>query len=420
MQQKKLVRLQRLLQNHKIADFRGVVVHKVKNLVPVIRACYDSFLPDDNVSMAWVFAIDGLFLLHLFQLTNTDSDQIPKVDSTKRLLAQDIMMVENQIPFMLLKEINEALHSSSPGSNDFSPSIYRSFSEIHSPLKLCPLSKAPTNHVHHLLHYMYHSIINNVPTPTFDSVHLPVPGRMTKILLPGIVNFVEQLPTDEIVRLYELAITSLHNFSSIGSGTTIPSASRLQSRAGFQFHSLPENGGGVESVYVNGNTIYLPPVTLESDSDVILRNLVAYETLMPHSDHHPLAEYASLMCGLIVDVEDVRVLKQHDIIRGELGEDEVAEIFVGMSGSILSSKIKSKSALQNMIVEVNKVYEGRPRIMAYLFLKKLAKWVLVFLTHIGSVVGGTWKIVAFVAGLVSLVMLTYKNYCDVYGCDKKN
>ncbi|KAK9062754.1 hypothetical protein SSX86_019944 [Deinandra increscens subsp. villosa] len=523
MQQKKLVLLQKLLQDHKINDFRGAVLDKVKKLVPVIRACYDTFLQDDNVSMAWVFAIDGLFLLNLFQ---TSAIKHPTLDPTKRLLAQDIMMVENQIPFLVLKEIHEALHSSSgtnfPPSefqsfsafhspplqenlvvenqipctvmkqsdevlysdllpsvhsqilpsvfqsfteihspqlqeqimgdnqipfmevedsvvhvlpymeveetrevvlylsgNNFSPSIFRSFSETHSPLELCSPSQAPT-HVEHLLHYMYGSIINNKPQLDDGIMTSAMPYHLNADFpsMSRVLNFLQKVPQEEIVKLYEQVVTSLHNFSS--NKTTIPSASELQRATRFRFHDLPKDEG-IENIHIEeNNMIYLPRVTLNNDSEVILRNLVAYETLMPHSDHFPLTEYMGLMCGLIVNAEDVKLLKKENIIKGELGEGEVVKIFVGMSGSIMSLKTKNKSKLQEVIDEVNKVYESRPRIRAYLLMRKLASWVLVGLTHIGSFVGATWKIVAFMISIVAVFMLTYQAYCDVYGCDKNN
>ncbi|KAJ0463006.1 hypothetical protein HanHA300_Chr14g0510401 [Helianthus annuus] len=456
MEQKKLVVLQKVLQYHKIKDFRLDVLDKVENLVPVIRACYEMFLQDDNVSLAWVSAIDGLFLLNLFE--TYDNKQV-KVNPTQRLLAQDIMMVENQIPFMVLKEIHEALNTSS-GTNfspsvfpslrseeddqlitassttfsldlpshsslTFSPSIFRSFSEIHSPLELCSPSNAP-NHVEHLLHYMYDSIINNDP---LKNIHIPVsstkPSVMSDYIPPlslsditnsisHVSNFLKKVPEKEIAQLYEQTVTSLQNFSK--HKITIHSASKLQGIAGFEFHDLPKDGG-VENVYMDDNNIYLPRITLNNDSEVILRNLVAYETLMPNSNRFPLNEYMGLMCGLIVNVEDVKLLKKDNIIKGDLGEDEVAKLFIGVSSSIMSLKTKKKSDLQEMIDQVNNVYERKPRIKAYLPVKKLANWLLVVLTTIGGFVGATWKIVAFMVSIVTVFMLTYQAYCDVYGCD---
>ncbi|KAK9080867.1 hypothetical protein SSX86_000009 [Deinandra increscens subsp. villosa] len=438
MQHQKLLSLPRVLKDHEIPDFRHNVLDKVEKLVPVIRACYETFLRDDDVTMAWVFAIDGLFLLDLFRTY----DRGNPVNKRLLLLAQDIMMVENQIPFMVLKEINQALHSSS--SDNFSPSIFRSFCEINSPLELCSRLQAPSS-VQHLLHYMYFSIINNrprppapsppspSPSPSPPSTHdnLPVVPIQQSLDIASVVetvidltHLIEKVPDKEIAQLYEQTITSLPEFST--TKTTIPSASKLVARAGFRFQDLPQDEG-IQHININGRSFYLPRITLNRDSEVILRNLVAYETLImldsDSDDYHPLiTEYMGLMCGLIVNVEDVKLLKKENIIKGDLGEDEIVKIFVEMSGGcMLSLKSKEKSKLQEKIDEVNKVYESRPMMkMEYLLFEKPANWVRVGLTRIGSFVGGTWKILAFMVSIVTVFMLTYQAYCDVYGCEKNN
>ncbi|KAI3797474.1 hypothetical protein L1987_32731 [Smallanthus sonchifolius] len=173
----------------------------------------------------------------------------------------------------------------------------------------------------------------------------------------------------------------------------------------------------------DGNNFYLPCLTLNTDSEVILRNLVAYEMLVPksyESDYYPLTEYMGLMCRLVVNVDDVKLLKKEKIIKGDLGNDEVAKLFVGMSSYILSLNTDQRTRLQGMIKLANDAYYSRPVMRAYLFLKKLANWLLVLLRPIGSFVGATWKIVAFMISIVTMLMLTYQAYCDVYGCDKTN
>ncbi|XP_076951968.1 putative UPF0481 protein At3g02645 [Bidens hawaiensis] len=378
-EQKKLMLLQRVLKDRKIKDFGLTVVDRVKKCVHVIRACYDMFLQDDDDSLAWVLAIDGLFLLDLF--TTYDRKQLEADSTNKRLLVQDIMMVENQIPYMVLKEIQEALNSS-PGTNtipsedemstcnNFSPTIFRSLCEIHTPLELCSDSQAPTHE--HLLHYMYHSIINNV--------------RLKP--LPSCTESITNISTNKI---------------------TIPSASKLRVRARFGFHDLLKDEG-IDDIYMDKNIIYLPIITWSNNSEVILRNLVAYETLIPGSSRGPLNEYMGLMCGLVVNTDDVKLLREENIIRGDLADDEVVKIFVGMSSSIKSMNTNEKSKLQDMIDKVNKVYESNPRIKASLFLNK----------HCGSFVGGTLKIVAYMISIVTMFMLSYQAYCDIYGGDKKS
>ncbi|KAL8189585.1 hypothetical protein R6Q57_029151 [Mikania cordata] len=508
MEQKKLGVIRKVLKDYEIKDYKLHVLDKVEKLVPIVRSCYDTFLQDDDDSLARIFAIDGLFLhnlLHTYnspieedneeyllflknkayeakrannefqlirlktddefrefvedQIVNVDEDplllrkeivvtadnqiqwenilhldhhqpKLPKIGPKKRSMAQDIMMVENQIPFMVLKEISNTLHSSSGSSShlivNLSPSVYRVFCEVHSPLKLCSKSQAPSS-VDHLLQYMYYSIVNNVHVEQpWDNLALSAHeiirpefhlAEVKESAIEEVYNFISKIPQKEIVQAYEQTVSMLETFTQ--TKTLIPSASKLHGEARFQFHSL-EKDQGIQNIHVQGNDIYLPSIDLKNDSEVILRNLVAYETLTVSSDSSvPLNEYMGLMCGLVKNNDDVKYLKSQNVITGDLGEDEVVKIFIGMTNSIATAKNKKKSKLQEMINEINKVYESGLRMKAYLLLKQLARSLLVVLRAIGSFVESSWKIVAFIVSIVSVFLLTSQAYCDVFGCGKK-
>ncbi|KAL8223446.1 hypothetical protein R6Q57_018921 [Mikania cordata] len=222
----------------------------------------------------------------------------------------------------------------------------------------------------------------------------------------------EKFPKDEIVKAYEKTISILETFTQ--TKPIIPSASRLHA-AGFRFYSLEEDKG-IQKIYVWEKEVYLPVFTLNKDSDVIIRNLVAYESLTSKSNSFLLAEFMVLMCALVVNVDDVQKLE--NVIKGDLPADEVVKLFTGMSGSISAMKSTEKSNFQETIDDIDNVYNSRLRMKTYLFMKKLAQWLPVGLKAIGRFVGSSWKIVTFVAGLVTMFLLTLQAYCDVYGCNK--
>ncbi|KAD2394282.1 hypothetical protein E3N88_41259 [Mikania micrantha] len=422
MEQKKLDVMQKVLKDNHIKDYELTILNNVKKVVPIVRSCYDMFLEHDDEHLTWVFAIDGLFLLNIFH--NYNQPELTEVGLKERLVAQDVLMVENQIPFLVLKEINEALYptsvvlkeideslcsssgGSSSSSNNFSYPIFHTFCTIHSPLKLCSKWQAPSN-VDHPLHYMYYSIVNNVSAvfhPCSDVVYLPYTNDCFEVL--------KKVPKDEIVKTYKQIISILETFTQ--SKPIIPSASNLHA-AGFTFHSLEEHQG-IKHTRVRRKEVDLPVVTLNKDSDVILRNLVAYESFTSNSNRFPLAEFMVLMCALVVNVDDVKSLD--NIIKGDLPADEVVKLFTGISGSIPAMKTTEESYFQKTIDDINRVYNSRQRMKPYLFLKGLALWLLVGLKGIGGFVESSWKIVAFILSLVSVLTLTAQAYCEFFGCGK--
>ncbi|KAJ0523803.1 hypothetical protein HanIR_Chr10g0497751 [Helianthus annuus] len=482
MEQKKLAVMRDTLQSFGVKNYDSFV-NDVRNFVPSVRSCYDMFLEDDDESLARIFAIDCFFLFNLFgNYNNPLSEHIPFLlnkafetrqsledvikktfypdgqipeavdnqnrwellregphrqnlvyDAKKRMVAKDILMVENQIPVMVLKFVVDCFNVSSPSSSssvdDFSPSVFRVFCEIHSPLKLCSKSQAPSS-VDHLLHYMYYSIVNNVKLsdePPKDDQRYKFPKPETPIdyqpdkvptktpTAGNLPNINSKIPQKEIVQAYLQTVSFLEAFSK--SKTLIPPASELHCKAGFHFHSLEENEG-IQDIRIDGKNIYLPTLTLNTDSEVILRNLVAYETVTANSDSFPLSEYMDLMCGLVTNKDDATYLKSQNVILGDMGAAKVARLFKGMSGSTSTMKTKGKSKLRLVIDEINKVYESRLRMKAYMLMKKIARWLLVVLMTIGSFVEYSWKIVAFMVSIITVFMLTWQSYCDFYGCDK--
>ncbi|XP_076938522.1 putative UPF0481 protein At3g02645 [Bidens hawaiensis] len=391
------------------------------------------FLQCDDNHLACLLAIDGLFLLNLFYTYNDQPEPL-EVGPKKRSMAQDIMMVENQIPFIVLKEIHEALYSTSCSSSHSSNyrltcSIFQTFCKIHSPLKLCSNSEGPSR-ADHLLHYMYFKIVNNVRrvVKSQEQPHEPQPRpqphskpqkaeeiKPQTRILEATYKLLESIPKNEIVEAYEQTISILETFCQSDQPVT-PSASTLHDKGGFRFHGMEEDCG-IKNIRISGTDVYLPVITLNKDSDVILRNLIAYEALTSKSTSFPLIEFMVLMCALVVNVDDVKRLK--NVIEGDLEAEEVVKLFTGMSSCLPATKMEEKSKMKGVIDEINKVYNSGLRMRAYLLLKKFAQWLLMVLRAIGGFVGSSWKIVAFILSLVTVVLLTLQAYCDVYGCGNK-
>ncbi|PWA77462.1 hypothetical protein CTI12_AA224580 [Artemisia annua] len=274
MEQKKLTVVQSVLQDRQINDFK-VVIEKIRKLVPLIRACYDMSLQDDDDTLAWVFAIDGVFLFEVIRKYNNDGIfHFPSI--------QDILMMENQIPFGVLKEIDDALMQPSSGTSTdlhyiFLQSKFQYFSLTHSPLDLCDISVAPTN-AKHLLDYMYQSIIKKAPLALVVP-QMGVPKIMTQTAEGGVADvfnkvsdFTNQIPKDEIVHIYKETLTILETFSQ--SKSPIPSASEYLQRDGIRFCNL-NSDQGIKNIYIDGEKFVLPSLTLNKDVEVVIAPLLS-------------------------------------------------------------------------------------------------------------------------------------------------
>nr|CAD1825714.1 unnamed protein product [Ananas comosus var. bracteatus] len=181
----------------------------------------------------------------------------------------------------------------------------------------------------------------------------------------------------------------------------IPSVSELVS-AGVKFVPAQENGmNGINFDAITG-VFTLPVVTLDANSEVILRNLVAYEASAVLKGPLFLARYTELMNGIIDTTEDVQILRQSEIIRNHLKSDkQVADLWNGMSRSI---RLTSVPQLDHVIKEVNMHHSRKMKVKVDKFLKKY--------------VFESWKILTLLAAIILLGMTALQAFCSVYTCNR--
>ncbi|KAK2413236.1 putative UPF0481 protein [Trifolium repens] len=182
---------------------------------------------------------------------------------------------------------------------------------------------------------------------------------------------------------------------------TIPSVTEL-SKSGVSFIATK---GDISTIRfdVKSTTFYLPTISLDINTEVFMRNLVAYEASTALG---PLvfARYTELMNGIIDTKEDARILREKGIILNHLKSDqEVANLWNGMSKSI---KLTRVPFLDKVIEDVNKHYNGNMSIKVWKFMK-----VYVF---------ASWQFLTFLAVIFLLFLMSLQVFCSFYRCNARN
>ncbi|GAA0152169.1 hypothetical protein LIER_37437 [Lithospermum erythrorhizon] len=157
----------------------------------------------------------------------------------------------------------------------------------------------------------------------------------------------------------------------------IPSVTEL-TRAYLKFEAVE---GSIFNVKFDPKTVtlYLPSISLDENSEVIMRNLVAYEACNA-SGPAIFSRYTELMNGIIDTKEDVQILKETGIIKNRLKSDE------------------------DVIEDVNKYYKGRWKV-------KLKHMMMDY-------VFGSWQILTLMACIALLVLMSLQSFCSVYSCSR--
>jgi hypothetical protein len=158
-------------------------------------------------------------------------------------------------------------------------------------------------------------------------------------------------------------------------------------------------GGGISSIEFNDqHVLRLPKMHLDVNSEVIIRNLLAYEQLTESGYELVLSSYIELMKSLIDTPKDAELLVREKVIETELSAEVVHQLFNGLKNRSIRPVYNSQlfSEVLKLLVKYN---ENR----------KIKRAVTKF-----SICSG--KIVIVLAVLIFLVLTAVQLYCSAFGC----
>ncbi|KAI8565685.1 hypothetical protein RHMOL_Rhmol03G0280000 [Rhododendron molle] len=447
MERYKLAAASRLQRAFRSLEFKELV-SEISGLEHRVRACHHKYLDFEGETLAWIMAIDGLFLLDFLRCYNSDPSITTAhlVDSTGKKLAHeavlgDILMLENQIPIFVLSMILSMQRSSQHevAEDLFPPSIrtiLMDFCRVLSPLKIRDdliLSDEVSEHAH-LLDLLYHLII--VPklvgpvercnirygeseaekNLSLDSSKFsPVFGYLgSKLFNVGFISKITK-PVKKLVSVSGKFISgipegiivskSIEDINPENEGIPkveeimIPSVSDL-SFAGVRF--CPTTGGIATIKFVQRTKkFYLPVISLNVNSEVIMRNLVAYEASIG-SESLAFTRYVELMNGIVDTAEDAKLLREKKIIVNSLKSDaDVAQLFNGMSKCV---RLTNVPFIDKTIEDVNKYYYNTRAVRVYRRMKNF--------------VYGSWQLLTILAVALMMLLMGVQSFCSVYICPK--
>ncbi|XP_058111589.1 putative UPF0481 protein At3g02645 [Magnolia sinica] len=458
-------RTQKQLTTGKLRD----VVARFMEHESCIRANYHKYLDFDGETLAWMLAIDAAFLLEYLQGFNTESaaslTRIPSnmlhlIDYTGRKIAcrailRDIIMLENQIPLFLLRELLGFHQHENP--DEVLAMMVKGLHKVLSPFKAMDDFASNEEEFlatgHHLLELLYYMLVP--ATNQGGSVAISVEiedqvekqeqekeGRFSKAFpsMSNVLSCVFLAPAHCIRRILglkgikvmlklplqiigmirggfstkdalEKIITSVvgvaEDVDSSASQTdtplveelTIPNVTQL-SNAGIKFH--PARGGFTTIEFdLLSTTFYLPTIDLDENSEVVMRNLIAYEASVG-MEVMVLTRYTDLMKGIIDGEEDVKLLREAGIVLNHLKSDaEVVMLWDSMSKGITATKAP---VLDKAINRINTYYGTRWNVRAKRLMKKYLY--------------GSWALLTFLAAIVLLLLTALQAFCIMHNCSR--
>ncbi|XP_042047892.1 putative UPF0481 protein At3g02645 [Salvia splendens] len=429
-----------------------------------IKASYHRPLRIGVEALAWMMAVDVSFLFEFMQvcavkegkvITRISSRMDYLINLARRKTAhsailRDIVMLENQIPLFVMRKLLELQFSSLEMADERLHAMLAALSKDLSPFQMAEsCQRVVVSDCAHLLEFLYNYVVPSTDWEKPASIEIDVaeeemvetthvkqlrvvvwrviytsvrtPAHFVKrVILSKPIKLAVKLPwkvISNIPLLKTLTQPIESMFSDYGEKKedgdggddeekpplqeeiVIPSVTQLLD-AGVNFVPTEK---GISGFNFDSKTLTLtiPVVKLDLNSEVVLRNLVAYEACVK-SGPMVLTRYTELMNGIVDTEVDAAVLCRRGIIVNHLkSEREVADLWNGMSKSIRLTRVQS---LDCVIAEVNKFYSDRWKV-------KLTKFMREY-------VFGSWRLLTFLAAVVMVALMCLQAFCQVYSCHR--
>ncbi|MED6156288.1 hypothetical protein PIB30_013320 [Stylosanthes scabra] len=283
----------------------------VQEVEPKIRGCYSEDIKLSKEELIMVILVDCCFILHfLLEIASTaiGGDALFQTRRLTNLIFSDLLLLENQVPLFVLEKLFLVAFPST-------------------------LSSGTGNHINPLLLLPALPVLPD-KTITDDNVE------------QTLTNVGRAAHFTDLSR--KLLLTSSQLFQPSGCSREgkvmhLYSATKLN-ELGVKF-KVNRNSKCLLDLELSGHTLRIPFTKVDDITEVVLRNLIAFEQC--HCVHEAyLTDYITVLDFLINTDKDVDLLIKEGIIENWLGDSyAVAEMFNGLGVNILSSDFNEKYSL---------------------------------------------------------------------------
>ncbi|KAH8486176.1 hypothetical protein H0E87_027591 [Populus deltoides] len=286
-----------------IKDFYKTVV----DVAEEARSCYvedESFKLVGMTEFTKMMFLDGCFVIQFMYCLLHDHGNLKMTSHVAALVARDMLLLENQLPFLVLRSLMKLRFGSDEGG-------VKLIKDFIKHIRAMPRQR--------------------------DSCRKSISKFFRKTILRGVLNTPKGLAMEEycgashLLELFHMHFVD-KDAAVDSSKTTLyryHPATELR-KVGIHFNpSQTSTFTDVQFIptWLAGR-LQIPALTIDDSTKPLLLNLVAYEACLGDNDKLWVTSYICFMDSLIDQPEDVRVLRSQGVLIVTLGsEEEVAKLF---------------------------------------------------------------------------------------------
>ncbi|XWS10436.1 hypothetical protein CRYUN_Cryun39dG0077900 [Craigia yunnanensis] len=324
-----------------------------------IRRCYAEDLPMSTSEFIKMMLVDGCFvmeILHHCDRSEESEDGFFPIEPWQiPVLVQDLLMLENQIPFFVLEKLLDLSESEEGTATVSLPTRALKFFDLAFPRSMDFSCKSNHLEANHLLDFFLESIRPSNPSTILNSVHLflnivhlkimVIPKSVYSILKKkntrnqaGVSKIAEDQdrPLPNINPKLEEYLSRLQSEPSISKRVQLEQQchppppvhliKRVMKLRTSDIEFRPRRAYRFTDINFKNGVLAIPPVTINDLFMTILINCVAFEQRSKRSSKD-LTAYVSFTCRLIRHPTDVELLCSNRIISRFSYNDKKLAVF---------------------------------------------------------------------------------------------
>ncbi|KAJ0052161.1 hypothetical protein Pint_02974 [Pistacia integerrima] len=259
------------------------LVQAIRSVEAKARNCYAESVGFSTKKFVEILLLDGCFISELFRKDakkelRDPNDPLFTISSLQEYLSHDLILLENEIPWMVLERLF-SLTKLSPDESLIQLAL-KFFSNIFSSY---PPSVAPNQsqdiEIKHILDLLRYSLLIPVSSGKFE-------GKPTE-------------------------------------WEPIPYATKMN-ETGIKFTKAYADS--ILDINFKNGVLEIPPLSIQETTETILRNLISFEQSYP--SYLPIVTSYVMFMGNLIDTEkDVEILSEHDIIDNWLYPEDAKQFF---------------------------------------------------------------------------------------------
>ena len=301
----------------------STIINSVAKVEKEARECYNEAIKFNTEELVKILVIDGCFIIELL-LKNKDKKLREKDDPIfnrpcmLQFLHHDLILLENQVPWIVLEPLFNLITDSSQHetlitlSREFMKTAFLS-REMPS-LEKCINLKGIKHYVD-LFRKLSISITS--PLPADRDINIEESKHCV-----GVFRKLATLVRSQFKKWMKSTITE-ENTGRLPGWQLLPCAKDLVN-AGIKFkRGSPDNVLDIK--FIDG-VLEIPPLQVHNITETVLRNLISYEQCQLKLSAR-ITSYALLLACLISSPSDMNILYENEIIDNWLTSTDATELF---------------------------------------------------------------------------------------------